>query len=359
MLALVPLAAASAGCPPQSASPQAPAASLQGAGCPAPENIYMASYLTRESEDAGAPGDPSSASPSNAPSSPSAGGYTGWVLPLHHRKVDAVADQPEYANVDPDTARSLGVPAAPLAIWLMAPGQPPCRATAGSYYAAAVDAPANVTYGVELRGCPAPPAEQQQVTQAIAMVSETAPTDCQIGTPQPVAARLGETNAQNQWQRPAKETPIPPALAAAIPSRDCRPPGCEPLWAIAEVSVASRAVAWAGAVNWLTIPPNAAPDTQCDWKVETFAGFFVAGSDGRAVKVTEGQEPPLLLGAVLADRSGPRALIAEGPGVYAIYDLAGGVARLARRVVWLLVPLEDAAVDERIGPVCNAPAPAP
>jgi hypothetical protein len=170
--------------------------------------------------------------------------------------------------------------------------------------------------------------------------------------PQPIAARLGEVDAQKHWQRPTKETPIPPVLAAAIPQRDCRPPGCEMLWSIAQVTVADRPVAWAGAVNWLTIPPGAAPASQCEWKAETFAGFFVAGPDGRVVKVTEGQDHSLLLTAVLADRGGPRHLLAEGAGEYAIYDLAAG-AKLARHVVWLMLAPEAYAVDERIGPVCD------
>jgi hypothetical protein len=326
-----------AGCPARMASSQQPAAPAQpGAGCPAAEGVHIASYLTQE-ERAG-----------------DAGGHTGWVLPLHALKVETIANQPEYARIDATTAGALGVPVAPASVWLMAPGQAPCRATVGSYYAAAVDSTVpNVTHGVELSGCAAPPKEQEQDASAIALVSELPPTECQIVAPQPVAARLGETDAQKQWQRPTKETPIPPALAAAIPQRDCKPPGCEMLWSVAQVTVANRPVAWAGAVNWLTIPPGAAPATQCDWKAETFAGFFVAAPDGSAQKVSEGQEHPLLLTAVLADRGGPRLLLAEGAGEYAIYDLAAG-ARLARRVVWLMLAPEAYAIDERIGPVCGA-----
>jgi hypothetical protein len=111
-------------------------------------------------------------------------------------------------------------------------------------------------------------------------------------------------------------------------------------------------VAWAGAVNWLTIPPNAAPGSECDWKADTFAGFFVPGADGRAVKVTEGQDHPLLLTAVLADRGGAKIAVAEGPGEYTAYDLTAGL-RVARHLVWLRLPPEAYAIDERIGPSCG------
>jgi hypothetical protein len=336
------LVIALAACPAQGSGLQQPVQPVAaGAGCPSASNVYVASYLTQDGSDPGA-------------------GHTGWVLPLHDLRVETSANQPEYARLDATTAEALGVPPAPASVWLMAPGQPPCKATIGSYYGAAVDSPTpNVTYGVELAGCAAPPEDQQQEAEAIAVISDLAPTDCQILPPQPVAARLGETDAQKHWQRPTKETPIPPALAAVLPPHDCRPPGCETLWAIAQVDVSNRPVAWAGAVNWLAIPPNASPASQCDWKAETFAGFFVAGPDGRAVKVTEGQDHPLLLTAVLADRSGAKVLVAEGAGEYASYDLAGGGAKLARHVVWLLLAADAYAVDERIGPSCGPDADRP
>jgi hypothetical protein len=342
MKRLVCLALALAACPAPGGGPrQRVQPAVEGTGCPAAGNIFVASYLTQDEHGAG----------------DASAGHTGWVLPLHDLRVQTIANQPEYATLDATAAGALGVPIAPRSVWLMAPGQPPCKATSGAYYGAAVEsAIPNVAYGVELAGCPAPPKDQQQEAEAIALVSDQAPTECQILAPRPVAARLGETDAQNHWQRPTKETPIPPAFAAVIPPHDCRSPGCETLWAIAQVDVANRPVVWAGAVNWLTIPPNTSPASQCDWKTETFAGFFVAGPDGKAVKVTEGQDHPLLLSAVLADRAGARALVAEGSGEYTTYELSGGAAKVARHLVWLVLPPEAYAVDERIGPACGANA---
>jgi hypothetical protein len=313
--------------------PSPPAGAI---GCPAASQVYVASYLT---QDDGA----------------TSAGHAGWVLPLFDRRVGSLDNQPEYAAIDGAAARSLGVPAAPSSAWMMVPGQPPCKATIGAYYAAAVEGgEPNITHGVELTGCAAPPKDDQQDAGAIVIVSDLPPTECQLLTPQPVATRLGETDAQKHWQRPIKETPMPPAFAAALPAHDCRAPGCETLWTVAQVDVSGRPVAWAGAVNWLTIPPGATPASQCDWKTETFAGFFVAGPDGRAVKLSEGQDHPLLLSTVLADASGPRVVVAEGPGEYATYDVAAGMAQLGRHLTWLQLPRDAYTMDERIGPMCGS-----
>jgi len=321
------------GAAPQPPGQPAPVAS-SGVGCPTADNIHVASYLA-----------------SDDPAQPAQ--HTGWVLPLHDQQVDTLAGVPEYTVLDPGTASARGLPPPPPHVWLTVSGQAPCRAVVGSYYAAAVDGPTpNVSYGVELDGCPAPPRDQQDDAEAFALVSEQAPTECQLLAPQPVAARVGETDAQNHWRRPTQQTPLPPAIAAIVPPHDCRAPDCEMLWAFGQVEVAGRPVAWAGAVNWLTIPPGASPDSQCDWKTDTFAGFFAANADGGAVKLTEGQDHPLLLTAVLADRGGAKALVAEGSGEYTIYDLTAG-ARVARHLVWLRLAPEAYAVDERIGPRCG------
>src|SRR5688572_16431188 len=111
-----------AGCPPVGTSPQPPISPAQATtGCPSGNDVYLASFLTQEDQ------------------ATAADRRTGWVLPLHDRKVDSLAGQPEYATIDAATAGSLGVPPAPPSVWLMLPGQPACKATVGAYYAAAVD----------------------------------------------------------------------------------------------------------------------------------------------------------------------------------------------------------------------------
>lgn len=314
-----------AGCP--SPGPQMPMQPA-GAGCPPASDVYVASYLTAST-------------------------HTGWVLPLHDLKVDAITDQPEYGPIDQATAGALGVPAPPASAWLVAAGRAPCKLTVGGYYGAAFESPANVTYGVELSGCPAPPADQQQDAEAIVLASVAPPGACQVLAPQPVAARLGDTDAQGTWKRPVRETAMPPAFAPLVPPRECRAPDCEKLWSVAQVTVAGRPVAWAGAVNWLA----ASGGDPCSWKSESFAGFFVAGPDGAAVRVPDSEH--LLMTAVLADAGGAKVVVAQGAGEYATYDYVAGAARPGRHLTWLLLPPEATAVDASLGPVCAQPSATP
>ena len=300
-----------------------------GVGCPSASNVYVASYLT--------PDEPGK-------------GHTGWVLPLRDKIVESIAGVPEYASIDAAAATAAGVPVSPQDLWLL--GGQPCRARIAGYYAAAIDsATPNLAYGVELAGCAAPPDPQN--ASAVVVASATAPLDCQIQAPRGVAQRLGEMDKQGVWQRPLKETAIPTVIASAIPKPECSPPGCEPLWSFAQVDVGGQPVAWAGAANWLAIPPGAAPDTQCEWKAEKFSGFFVLGPDGAPVKVTEGQDHPLALTAVLADKTGAKVLVAEGPGEYSTYDLAAGKATLGRHLVWLLPQPDSYDAIDRLGPACG------
>jgi hypothetical protein len=169
---------------------------------------------------------------------------------------------------------------------------------------------------------------------------------------------MGEVDKDGTWSRPAKETPIPPAFAAIVPEKPCAPPGCEKLWSVAQVDVGGKTVAWAGAVNWLTIPAGDGPEKQCEWKAEAFAGFFTVGADGAPVKVTEAQDHPLVLSAVLADSGGAKVMLAVGPGEYTAYDLAGGAARVGRHLVWLRSPPEAYGAVDHLGPVCEPAAPA-
>lgn len=308
-----------------------------GLGCPPASGVYMASFLTPEEGNAD--------------------GHTGWVLPLYDKVVDSIEGLPGYQTIDAAAAGAAGVPAPPQVAWLLAPGGP-CKATIGGYYAAAIEGPpGNVAYGVELSGCAAPPAE---ATDASAIVltydggsPEAAPTDCKAIPPRSVAARLGELDAQGTWSRPTKETPIPPAFAKIVPERPCARPDCEQLWSIAQVDVGGRTVAWAGAVNWLAIPSGDGADRPCEWKADTFSGFFVAGPDGAPVKVTEAQDHPLVLTAVLADSGGAKVLVATAPGEYSTYDLTGGAARVGRHLVWLIPHPEAFAAIDQLGPECG------
>ncbi len=325
-----------------------------GPGCPTATAVHVASYVSPEERSPSPP-------PAGAPAKPS---HAGWVLPLFDRVVDSLDGIAEFATIDAATATAAGVPAPPASAWMLQPGAAPCKLTIGSYYAAAIDAPTkNVAYGVQLSGCPAPP--DPQTASAIVLATDASPTGCLLVGPRAVAMRLGEYDKSDHWQRPTKQTPIPPALAAVIPQHACTAPACESLWSIAQVDVGGKPVAWAGAVNWL----ETAGDEPCSWKAERFSGFFIAGPDGSPVRVTEGQDHPLALTAVLADRGGAKVLVAEGPGEYATFALGGGAATVANHLVWLRPDPVSYENLDNLGPVCGglvgtestppAPAPAP
>jgi len=322
-------------CPQKRGGGGPPAAS--GPGCPPASAVHMASYLT--------------------PEEGSKEGHTGWVLPLHDKVVPSIQGVPDYQTIDAATAAAAGVPAPPKVAWLLAPGGP-CKLTIGGYYAAAIDGPpANLAYGVELSGCAAPPDGSDGsaivLTYDAGIADAGAPSDCKLVPPRPIAARLGQTDDKGTWSRPTKETPIPPVFTKVVPDRPCAAPGCEKLWSIAQVDVGGKPVAWAGAVNWVAIPPGDGPDKQCSWKVDRFSGFFVAGPDGAPVQVTEAQDHPLVLAAVLADAGGAKVMVATAPGEYTTYDLGGGAARVGRHLVWLAAPAEAYAEDDHLGPACG------
>ncbi|MGE5181159.1 MAG: hypothetical protein ACM31C_03810 [Acidobacteriota bacterium] len=326
-----------AACPPRGNQPQTtPQPEANGPGCPTAAGVYTASYLTQ---------DP-------------AKGRSGWVMPLHAMQVDPGASTklPDYAPMDATAASVSGVPPAPTGtLWLMTAQGAPCQAKLGSYYAAKLPGPpASLAYGIELDGCAAP--QDPQEAGGIVFVADQAPTGCQLEAPRPVATRMGEMDAQKQWHPPAKETPIPPALAAVIPPHACTPPSCQTLWAIGEVDANDQPVAWSGAVNWLAIGDPAQP---CTWKADRYSGFWIPGPDGKPLKIEDGQTQPLVLSAVLVDRSGPRALLAEGPGEYATYDLAPGKATLAHHTTWMLVPNAAWEAVDHLGPMCEHPEAAP
>jgi hypothetical protein len=303
----------------------------------------------------GAPGPGTAPAPSTTPTTPTTpAAAVGWALPLFNRQVDTFDGVPEYQELTVEAAHALGVPEAPSNVWLIEPGLAPCKANVGTYYAMQVDTPTkNLSYGVKLLGCAPPPRENEDNDIAAAVSSEQAPTECQLIRPQPISVRIGSEDAQGHWSRPTTQTAIPPSLAAVLPSHDCHAPDCEMLWAVLQVAIGNKPIAWAGAVNWLTIPANAAPDTQCSWKDEVFEGMFIADAAGNATKLTEGQDPPLGLGGVLIDRGGPRVLLTGSTGVYSTYDLSTGAAKLARHLVWLLLPSEEYTVDARLGPACE------
>jgi hypothetical protein len=276
-------------------------------------------------------------------------GRSGWAVPLHVTALSG--DVPDYASIDAAAASAAGVPAAPTGpLWLATATGAPCQAKVGGYYAAKIEGPpASVSYGFELDGCAAP--KNPDEAGGIVLASQQAPTGCRFEVPQPIAGRLGDTDAKTKrWQAPTKESPLPKPVSDTLPQKTCTAPACETLWAFAAVTIDGQPVAWTGAVNWLQI--NNEPD-QCAWQAERVSGFWIA-SQGAAVKVTEGQEQHSLpLIAVLADGGGAKVALAEANGEYVTYDLSPGRATLGHRVVWMHAPPQAWEAVDHLGPICD------
>jgi hypothetical protein len=322
-LALCTLVLALAACPKKGTTSQ----TQSGAGCPTAAGVFVASYVSQE------PGK----------------GRSGWAVPLRATPLEAGAQVADYASIDAAAASAAGVPAAPTGtVWLATATGAPCQAKVGAYYAAKIEGPpASVSYGFELDGCAAP--KNPDEAGGIVMVSEQAPAGCRFEVPQPIAGRLGQTDASKRWQPPTKETPLPAPLAAALPTKDCASPACEKLWAFAAVTLDGQPVAWTGALNWLQI--NNEPD-QCAWTAERVSGFWIP-TQGGATKVTEGQDHALPLVAVLADGGGAKVALAEANGEYATYDLAPGRATLGHHIAWMLAPPQAWDAIDYLGPICD------
>lgn len=323
--------AALAACTPAATTtpaPQLPA----GGPCPAASGLYVASYVSNAHR-------------------------TGWVLPLHAMAVEPAAKLPEWAPLDPTAASVSSVPAAPEGpLWLYTANAPPCPLRLGSYYAARLPGPpASVSYGVELDGCPAPADPQDD--GALVLATKDRPDGCEVETPRLIAARLGQLDDKKLWHRPVQQTPIPPELARLVPAHDCRAPDCETLWVVGEEDWGSRVVAWGVAVDWLHVIDPADP---CTWRDERWGGIFAPAADGTPTRLDTGDHP-LALSAALIDNGGPKALLADGPGAYATFDVVPPPGRRARAITWMLASHDAWDAVDRLAPACERPAvkPAP
>ena len=326
LLSLLVLAA----CPKQGGGPTAPA--QPGVGCPTASDFYMATYVQ-----------------------PPEGvqGYTGWVLPLHTATVASVQGQPGFTTIDASAAAAAGMPAPPPSVWVMPPGAAMCKATAGRYYAAAIEGSTpSIAYCVELTGCPAP--KEPGDVSAIALVSVSPPSECKVAPLRPIATRLGEVDDKGTWSPPTKETPLPAEVASLVPADACTGPGCEKLWSVAALEQGGKPVAYGAAVNWVQDRPQPGA---CRWQTTRWSGSFVVGPDGALTKLTEGQDHTLALTFALSDRSGRTLLVAQGPGEYTAYDLSGGAATVGRHLVWLVEEPEAYEAVDHLGPECPPPTP--
>jgi hypothetical protein len=331
-----------AACPakqPETPQPQP----VAGVGCPKASDIYLAQYMrpdTYSTEPAG----------QGAASTPAQGapGYTGWTLPLFNTKDAPPEGTPAFQTLDAQAAASIGIPQPPPAVWIMLQSGL-CKATPGSFYAQTVPSnPPNRTYGVALSGCGEPQEGDGEIS--IALVSVEPPSQCVPVSPQQAAARMGTEGQNGAWTPPAPKdrgTTIPPPIADQLVARGCKDASCEMLWSIGKVDVNNKTVAYAGAVNWAYKQGSADP---CAWKFDTFSGVFVVEPSGAATLLSPPGGRPLSLAVALADRTGARALILDGIGEYATYDVGAGPATLGRHLVWFSDNPEAYAATDHLGP---------
>jgi len=76
------------------------------------------------------------------------------------------------------------------------------------------------------------------------------------------------------------------------------------------------------------------------------------------VSMAERSKSPRDRSSARADRGArrqrrPKALLAEGPGEYATYDIAPGKATLGHHVAWMLAPQEALDAVDHLGPICE------
>ncbi len=331
LLATAGLAAA---CGSKSAGPASPGGPVavpipDGPGCPAAAQVLIAVY--REGEGGVAP---------------------TWTLPLGNRPSAETA--PRFAPLDEAAVAAAALPSPPALLWLLSPGAPPCQATPGAWYSDTVvdreaGGAANDVLGVQLTsGCPAP--AKDQPSQLIAVAAAAAPTGCVAIAPRPIAGRVGEAK-DSSWQIVPQSTPLPPALEAAAPQRECGAP-CEKLWTAAQLDFAGKPIAWDVALEWLGVDP-AQPDV-CQWTSSKDGGLWYADAAGNAVPLEHQQaQVPLHLSALLADRAGAKVLVAEHLGEYATFDLGAGAPQPARYLRWYTPNAEVYATDRKLGPYCG------
>lgn len=272
------------------------------------------------------------------------GGPERWLLPLHHEMLDSDAGVAEFTKLDEASARAHHVPVPPAHLWLLVPDQPPCEATPAGYYAELIsEGPVNHTFGVELQTTCA-----IEHGLAVAVASPTVPASCKALVASDVATRLGGSDTSGNWQRPTKQTAIPPQLSRALAPHACSAPDCEALWAVGAV----KDVAYEVTRNWIMIPRGSTPDHQCEWDQQREYDIFLVQHGIPTRLELADDEGGHHLFAILADARGPRVIVTSNIGEYATFDWANP-PHVARYLKWMQPNDEDYASQGVLGPYCG------
>lgn len=237
-----------------------------------------------------------------------------WNLPLAARR--ALYGEQSAVITSDEAKWFYGVSSVPKTVWIYREGQEPCRGHVTTLAKNLEDAPGSMSIDARIEGCPA--AGPDDTGPWFGIASDTEPKGCELATPQLVAERVGEADGEN-WVRPAKETPIPAAIAKLLPppKTACAAPDCEPLWQVRAIEVASKPIAYDATLTW------ARPDETlalCLVGHDEAHALFAIGKTG-AKKIDEGPAWQHL-GAVFYDATGPRELVTTGRGTYTVHPIA-------------------------------------
>jgi hypothetical protein len=274
-----------------------------------------------------------------------------WLLMLAARPAAAgEADTPPYTELDPDTARGIGL-SPPAKLWVDDGDGTWCEATPAAVYRDVWSDGRDVgfEYGVELDAtCSAPPNRDAVVRVAVA--GPRPPAGCRVDTGvQDITARTVEWDvAGNTFEPPAAAPAIPDAVAAAIPPPPCTG-ACLALWHVSALMSHGAPAVWQVERAWVT------PDRAelCNSSVASRFDVLVArGSAAVPLAIHpdgSGLDPDLF--AALEDDGGVRVLVTSLPGEYATWDL--DAMRLGRRLHWGFPDRAELAAAHELGPVCG------
>jgi len=273
-----------------------------------------------------------------------------WLLMLAAAPAPAGTDAPDFAELDPATARDVRL-APPAKLWIDDGDGTWCEARPAAVYRDLWrDGPLGFEYGVELDTTCNEPAGRDPVVR-VAVAGARPPVGCRVDTHvQDITAHTAAWNVDdNTFEPPTDAVAIPDAVAAAIaPAPPCTG-ACLPLWHVSAVMSRGAPAVWQVERAWVT------PDRArlCDSAARSQFDVLVArGSAALPLAIHpdgNGLDPDLF--AALEDDGGVRVLVTSLPGDYATWDL--DALHLGRRLRWGFPNPAELAAAHALGPVCD------
>jgi hypothetical protein len=275
----------------------------------------------------------------------------GWRVFLSTQEGPENAEA-SYAAIPLDQLKAGGV-TAPTAVWLYAPGQPPCKATVtGGFRQVVNEGPVSTQLGVETTGCAAPRPDDAQLIYALLGDEDFA--GCTMAMTKEVAHRAG-TEVDDKWVAPTDAAPIPAEVSALLPAHACDAPGCVPLWSVAKTEDNS---AYTATRTWMhpVLEPtedNPTPDgSACSIPHDDETDVYVDAGHGLAAITWPEDRWAQTLEGVFRDAGGPRLLILDNTGTFDVYQVTPTGTSRARSVRWYHNNEEDSHYNS-LAPYCG------